>query len=439
ASVIEPARRIWRQLILIEDAMLVYRVVRAPERRVFYIDVGGMPAEAVPAYVEEQKKTLKSQPVIDRQTGRVDVRYNPLSVEEDYFLAVRGGETGTKIDTLAGGQNAAAVEDVQYIQKKLFAALKIPKAYLGYDESLSSKATLAQEDVRFSRTISVIQKTIISELNKLALIHLYSHGFDGDELMNFTLRLSNPSTVAQMQKLELWKSRFEIAATGLGEGMTSKTFVRQEILGLNDEQCEQIDRQRYLEKIKEAKIESASAEGAGGAGGEGTGEEGGGAPPVAGGAEEPAPTPPAGEEAPPENAGEPEENEGELLISDSDDLEYGSMQTSARDRAQSPVRVNKGSSKYLLQRAKHNSSRRLTHNGRRATSMPDFSSALKDSIPDPTGSRELSKIASVSSFGESSAHDSTGYSRVPLSASTVKMLRSMSAAIGEPQAKSLLS
>lgn len=135
-SVIDAARRIWRQLILIEDAMLVYRIVRAPERRVFYVDVGNMPPENIPMYVEEQRKRLRTSQVIDNTTGRVDLRYNPLSIDEDYVIPVRGQETGTRIDTLSGGQNTAAVEDVAYIQKKLFAALKIPRAYLGYDDAL---------------------------------------------------------------------------------------------------------------------------------------------------------------------------------------------------------------------------------------------------------------------------------------------------------------
>ena len=237
SSVIEPARRIWRQLILIEDAMLVYRVVRAPERRVFYIDVANIPPENVPMYVEEQRKNLRTNQVVDRATGRLDLRYAPLSIEDDYFIPVRGGDSGTKIDTLAGGQNAAAVEDVAYIQKKLFAALKIPRAYLGYDEMLSSKATLAQEDIRFSRTINVIQKVLIAELNKLAIIHLYANGFDSEELQNFTLHLSNPSTVAQQQKLELWRAKFEIAGS-VPEGMGSKEFIRKKIWGLNDEEIQ---------------------------------------------------------------------------------------------------------------------------------------------------------------------------------------------------------
>jgi len=256
SSIIEAARRIWRQLILIEDAMLVYRVVRAPERRVFYIDVANIPPENVPMYVEEQRKNLRTNQVVDRATGRLDLRYAPLSVEDDYFIPVRGGESGTRIDTLAGGQNAAAVEDVAYIQKKLFAALKIPRAYLGYDEMLASKATLAQEDIRFSRTINVIQKVLISELNKLAIIHLYSNGFESEELQNFTLRLSNPSTVAQQQKLEIWRSKFEIAGS-IPEGMGSKKFARKMIWGLTDEQISEIDEQRFEEKITDTIIEEA--------------------------------------------------------------------------------------------------------------------------------------------------------------------------------------
>ena len=185
SSVLDPARRIWRQLILIEDAMLVYRVIRAPERRVFYIDIGNVPPENAAEYLEQARASLKTNPVINKSDGRVDLRYIPLSVDEDYFIPVRGGDSGTKIESLAGGQNTAAIEDVEYIQKKMFAALKIPKAYLGYDEDIGAKATLAQEDIRFSRTIARIQKTVISELNKLAMIHLYAHGFSGGRFNRF--------------------------------------------------------------------------------------------------------------------------------------------------------------------------------------------------------------------------------------------------------------
>jgi len=255
SSVLEGARRVWRQLILIEDAMLVYRVIRSPERRVFYIDVGNIPPENIQDYLEQAQTSLKRNAVVNKTTGQVDLRYNPLSVDEDYFLPVRGGDTGTRIDTLAGGSNTTAIEDVEYIQKKLFAALKIPKAYLGYDEDIGAKATLAQEDIRFSRTIQRIQKTIISELNKIAMIHLYSHGYTEENLLDFELNLSNPSSIAQQQKLELIRTKFEIAGQA-PEGMVDKEWIRKNILELNDDQISRIEKGREKDKLREMEIEA---------------------------------------------------------------------------------------------------------------------------------------------------------------------------------------
>jgi len=263
SSVLEAARRIWRQLILVEDAMLVYRVVRSPERRVFYVDVGNVPPEEVPNYMEQVQSTLKKSQVVDKDSGRVDLRYNPLSVDEDYYLPVRGTESGTKIDTLAGGANATAIEDVEYIQKKLFAALKIPKAYLGYDEGLGAKATLSQEDIRFSRTIARIQRTVVAELNKLAIIHLYCNGFEGEDLLDFNLQLSNPSTVAQQQKLELYRSRFEIAQSAAGvEGLVSRDWIRKTLFSMTDDEIEDIEKQRIEDKKEDLEVEAVRLPGA---------------------------------------------------------------------------------------------------------------------------------------------------------------------------------
>lgn len=238
-SVLESARRIWRQLVMIEDAMLVYRVVRSPERRVFYIDVGNTAPNDIPAFMEAAKATLRSNTLTEKQGGHQDQRYNPVAVDEDYFIPVRGTEGGTRIETLAGGQHVSATEDVEYIQKKLFSALGIPRAYLGYDESLSSKATLAQEDVRFSRTITIIQKIIIAELNKLAMLHLYAKGFDGEDLINFELFLSNPSSVALQQKLALWNDRIDIAAKFKESMMVGQDWIQEEILGFTPEERNQ--------------------------------------------------------------------------------------------------------------------------------------------------------------------------------------------------------
>lgn len=386
SSIIEPARRIWRQLILIEDAMLVYRVVRAPERRVFYVDVANVAPEDVPLYMQEQMKKIRSSQVVDNTTGRVDLRYNPMSIDEDYWLPVRGSETGTKIETLQGGQNTAAVEDVAYIQRKLFAALKIPRAYLGYEEALSSKASLAQLDIRFSRTISAIQKTLISELNKIAIIHLFANGYSNDDLVDFTLRLSNPSTVAQQQKLELWRSKFDIAGT-VPEGYASKKFVYKNVWGLTDADIDAIEQERIYDKKSDASLELITGEDATGGGEEFN---------LGGGEEAPAEEVPAaaGEEAPAgeENAAEepPEEEEPELELLTSDDSEKGRGL---------PIKGNSA-----LQKNLYNQSRRR-HHGASQTFMPDLnkmtSSKDDDSVNDPYDSEWISAIVS-NPMGESS-------------------------------------
>lgn len=418
SSLIEPARRIWRQLILLEDAMLVYRIVRAPERRVFYIDVANIPPENVPMYVEEQRKNLRSSQVVDRNTGRVDLRYNPLSVEDDYFIAVRGGESGTKIDTLSGGQNAATVEDVQYMQKKLFAALKVPRAYLGYDEMLSSKATLAQEDIRFSRTIGVIQKTIISELNKLAIIHLYAHGYDGDDLQNFVLRLSNPSTMAQQQKLELWKSKFEIGGA-LPEGMGSRRFVQREIWGLNDEQIDEINEQRLKEKVTDLGIEGAKAEGD-----EETetavGEESGGEEDIFGG---------EGEET---AGGEEGGGEEELTASDDpgDDVKKGAklLMSGNIDEDELPSLEEKEKNTLPV---KPKSRIRKQKKHKKTYGMADISRMLShtnDSFTDISDKRSRDKFIS-DPFGESANHQSI-QTKTSLPPDMMSALKRMSNSLG---------
>jgi len=258
SSVLEPARRIWRQLILLEDAMLVYRIVRAPERRVFKIDVGNVPPEDIANYMEQAQSSLKRSSIVEKNTGKVDLRYNPLSVDEDYFIPVRGSESGTAIDTLGGGTMAGETNDVEYIQKKLFAALKIPKAYLGYDEGLGAKATLSQEDIRFSRTIARIQRTILSEMNKIAIVHLYCQGFTDEDLLDFSLKLSNPSTIAQQQKLELFRTRFEVASSALAvPGLIDRRWVQKNIMRLTDEEIRELKQGLVKDKIGDLEIEAA--------------------------------------------------------------------------------------------------------------------------------------------------------------------------------------
>ena len=256
-SVIEPARRIWRQLLLIEDAMLVYRIIRSPERRVFYIDVGNVEPEKVPAFMERAKSALKRSQVVDSSTGRVDLRYNPLSVDEDYFVPVRGDKS-SRIETLPGGQFTGDIEDVQYIQSKLFAALKIPKSYLGYEEDLGAKSTLAQEDIRFGRTIGRIQRSIISELTRIAIIHLFILGYTGDALFNFEIDMTSPSKIYEMQQLELLRTKMEVAGQA-GEGLFDKQWQYDNIFFIPRNVQEGIQNRLKDDRMFELELESMEA------------------------------------------------------------------------------------------------------------------------------------------------------------------------------------
>lgn len=258
-SMLESSRRIWRTLTMLEDAMLVYRVVRAPDRRVFYIDISNVAPNDVAAYMEAAKATLRATSLTESQHGRQDQRNEPLSLVDDFFIPTRGGETGTKIDTLAGATNSTAIDDVEYMQKKMFAALKVPKPYLNYDENTGAKATLAQEDVRFSRTIGIYQKIILAELNKLAMIHLFAKGFDGEDLTDFELKLSNPSTVALQQRLEIWQSKTDVAAAMKEAELFDENWIQKNILDLTDEDINSINEGRVKDKIRFIELEAMEA------------------------------------------------------------------------------------------------------------------------------------------------------------------------------------
>jgi hypothetical protein len=233
-SVLAGARRIFKQLDLLENAVISYRIVRSSEKRVFYIDVASIPPEDVEQYINRIVSNIKENTVVDTETGRADKRYNPQhSVEKDYFLAVRGSGTGTKIETLPGGAYTGDVDDIKYFRDKLFSALKIPGAYLAQTEAVEDKMSLAQKDLMFGRTIMRIQNSIVAELKKVAMIHLYFLGFRGKDLLDFDIKLNNPSKIAELQELEHLRTRADLAGS-LTEGFFSKEFVYKKIFGLSD-------------------------------------------------------------------------------------------------------------------------------------------------------------------------------------------------------------
>ena len=267
-SILEPARRIWRQLTLMEDAMMAYRVVRSSERRVFKIDVGAIPPNEVEQYMQKVVTQLKRHSIVDSTTGRVDLRYNPMSIEEDYFIPVRPGSV-TDIVNLAGGSNTTEIDDIRYLRDKLFSALKVPQSYLSMGEGAEEdKTTLAQKDIRFARTVQRLQRVIVSELEKIGIIHLYTLGFRGDDLLAFSLSLNNPSKIAELQEIEHWKQKFDIAASAT-EGYFSRRWVADHIFGMSHEEFLRNQREMYYDRKHDASLqqvaEAAAAAETGGA------------------------------------------------------------------------------------------------------------------------------------------------------------------------------
>jgi len=260
-SVLEKVRRIWKQLLLAEDAMLVYRVTRAPERRVFKVYVGNIDDSDVESYVQKVANKFKRTQTADNQTGQTDVRYNTLAVDQDYFVPVRDPNASMPIETLPGASNLDQIADIQFIQRKLVTALRVPKTFLGFEEPTGEGKNLALMDVRFARTINRIQQAMIQELNKIAIIHLYILGFH-DELNNFKLTLNNPSTQGEMLKVEQWKEKVllykDLTASDSGIAATSHTWAKKNIFNWsNDEILEDLEQQR-LERAVASELEKTS-------------------------------------------------------------------------------------------------------------------------------------------------------------------------------------
>jgi hypothetical protein len=236
-SALENARRVWKQLTLMEDAMLIHRIMRAPEKRVFKIDIGGINPTEIDNYMRKIIDRMKKVPFTDKQTGDYNLKYNMQNLTEDFYLPVRGGDSGTSIENL-GGLEYSAIEDIEYLQQRLFAALKVPKAYLSYTEDLSGKATLAAHDVRFARTIHRIQTVLVSELTKIALVHLLVQGLDEADATNFELSLTNSSTIYDQELLNIWGQKLGVARDMKETKMFSDEFIYKTIFKMGKSEAD---------------------------------------------------------------------------------------------------------------------------------------------------------------------------------------------------------
>ena len=255
---IEPARKLFKQYTLMEDAMLIHRIARAPEKRIFYVNVGAIPPNEVEAFMQKTISNMKRTPYMDEKTGEYNLKYNMQNMLEDFYIPVRGNDSATKIDTTPG-LSYDGIQDVEYLRDKLFAALKIPKAFLGYEEGVEGKATLAAQDIRFARTIERLQRIVLSELNKIALVHLYTQGYTDETLTNFSLELTSPSVVLEQEKIELLKAKTELAGELIGQGLVPSDWIYDNVYQFSEDQYEEyrdLSREDAKRKFRLAQIEA---------------------------------------------------------------------------------------------------------------------------------------------------------------------------------------
>jgi hypothetical protein len=231
-AMIEGGRRIWKQLQLMEDAMLIHRIMRAPDKRKVLVDIGNIPPAEIDTHMQRIIDRMKKVPLMDPKTGDYNLRYNMMNITEDFYLPVRGKDSGTDITNLPGLQ-FNAIEDIEYLRNKLMAAFKVPKSFLGYEEDNSGKASLAAQDVRFARTIERIQRIMVSELTKIAIIHLYVQGYTDEDLIDFELEMSSPSVIFEQEKLNLWKEKIQLAKDITDSKYLSRDWVYHNILNVS--------------------------------------------------------------------------------------------------------------------------------------------------------------------------------------------------------------
>jgi hypothetical protein len=237
-SYLEPARRIFKQYVLMEDAMLIHRISRSPDRRIFYINVGSIPPNEVENFMQKTISTMKRTPLMDSNSGDYNLKYNQQNLLEDFYIPIRGNDQSTKIETTPGLQYDG-IQDVTYLRDKLFAALKVPKAFMGYEKDLTGKATLAAEDIRFARTINRIQRIVLSELYKIALVHLYSQGFTGEQLTNFELDLTTPSIIYDQEKIALLTQKVDLAQKIMDLKILPSDWIYDNIFHFSEDQYDE--------------------------------------------------------------------------------------------------------------------------------------------------------------------------------------------------------
>lgn len=266
-SVLETVFKVYKQKELLEDAILIYRVQRAPERRVFYIDTGNMPSHLAMQFVERVKNEIH-QRRIPTQTGSgnnvMDATYNPISINEDYFFPQTSEGRGSKVETLPGGENLGQIDDLRFFNNKLLRGLRIPSSYLpsGPDDGTQGfndgKVTTALiQEHRFNQYCERLQGAIAGTLDKEFKMFLAWRGFQIDNSL-FELRLTPPMNFAAYRSIDLDLARISSFAQLAGTPYLSKRFMLKKYLGLSDSEIKE-NETKWKEEM--GKVAEPSAQG----------------------------------------------------------------------------------------------------------------------------------------------------------------------------------
>jgi len=259
-SIAALSHRVFRSLKMMEEAMMIYRLSRAPERRIFYVDTGNLPTSKAELFMERLKDKFKKEKYYNNAQGTVDSRHNPMSMDEDFFVPTKNGR-GTKIDTLPGATNLGEIEDVRYYRDKLLAGLKVPKDYLvEKDKSPERKANLSQLDVKFARTIQRIQVDVIVSLENIAKRHLQLKGFPASEISDLKIALPEPSDMSAKRKLDIDEQKARVIQAVLGLGLFSKTSIYKDFYDMNDEEIQRMESELEEDQKKDLELQEKQAE-----------------------------------------------------------------------------------------------------------------------------------------------------------------------------------
>ena len=274
-AIIDGGRKAFKQLRLMEDAALIYRITRAPEKRKFKIPVGQIPPKDVPEYIAMISRTFKRQRFYNPSTGSFDERYSPITQEDDFFLPVRPDGTGPDIDTLPGGENVDKIADIEYFKRKMVACTKVPFNRLGIGEGAgeANGKSVSQDSSEFAKAVQWVQREMVTGLTKAGVVHLLLRGFPIEDVKGFELAMSATSAMEELYRMETWGTRVTVMAELKELGWFPKEWIITHFTDLTPDE---------IQELKEIEaMELAGGDPLSGGGEEGGG--GGGAPPMWGG------------------------------------------------------------------------------------------------------------------------------------------------------------